>query len=289
MTGRGIKIGSVPVPALSMSLNPQRNIITEDSFGIATQGSVYAGTYGISGSVTAGYRPSTLSTITNLVLGGSSTIATTGVFAYTTVDVEDDFGNISSFASCVINSMELSLNTGDFARVTYNFTGIKKKANGSITSPVYTESISVFYNALLTIDSTAVKAKSVTLRIERPITPDFILGSEYAETIIQSGNLTVSGSLGLAANEYTQLYNAMYTSDESRPQPSNANVNLLGGGILVIELRKPGGSAFQTITVGQIYITTGTMSADGRQVMTKSVDFTAQVNDVNNVVFSAVS
>lgn len=289
--GRGVKIGSTVVPALSLSLNPQRNTIVEESFGIATQGSIYAGTYSVSGSVTAGYRPSTLSAITNLVLGGSSKIDTNGNYSYTTIDVEDDFANVSSFASCVVNSMEFSLNTGDFARVTYTFTGIKKKANGSIATPSYTEPISVFYNALLTLGGTGIKVKSITFKIDRPLTPDFIIGSEYAEILNQSGNIAVTGSLGLAANEYSLLYNALTTGDESvSPQPSASNVNSLGGGILVINLRKPDASAFQTITLDQIYVTAGTMSGDGRQVMTKSVEFVAQINPSgDNVTFGTVS
>lgn len=293
--GRGIKIGTTVVPALSMSINPQRNTIVEESFGIATQGSVYAGTYGISGSVSAGYRPSTLANIVSFVLGGNESVVaksieTTGGFSYTTIDVADDYNNISSFASCVVNSMEFTLNTGDFARVTFNFTGIKKKANGTIAAPSYAEKISVFYNAMLTLAAATIKVKSITFRIERPVTPDYIIGSEYAEILNQSGNIAVTGTLGLAANEYSLLLNAMTTGDESVSEPSSDNVNTLGGGELIINLRKPDATAFQTITISQIYVNTGTMSGDGRQVMTKSVDFVAQISSgAENIFFSAVS
>jgi hypothetical protein len=194
--------------------------------------------------------------------------------------------------------MELSLNSGDFARVTYNFTGITRATDddtpANITpSASYAEKIPIFYNALISIDpgtgAVVVKAKSVTLKIDRPITPDYILGSEYADNLIQSGNITVTGSIGLAASEYSLLLNAMTTGDEGDSQPATTNKNTLGGGILTISLKKPNADDFQTITVGKIFVTAGTMSAEGRQVMTKSVEFTAQVNLTENVTFGSIT
>jgi hypothetical protein len=294
MTGRGVKIGAYPIPALSANYQVSRNTIAEDSFGIATQGTINAGSYTTSGTIAAAYRPAALAAINNMVMGGTNTINTTGAYTYTTVDMEDDYSHVTSFASCVINSLELALATEDYARITYNFTGTKKAtAPGTIAAASYTEELAIFYNAKLTIDSgggaTTVYAKSLTLRIERPLTPDYIIGSEYALNLNQSGNLTVGGTLGLAASEYSLLLNALTTADEAKSQPNETNENSLGGGELIIELRRPDGTAYQTITVTSIKVNTGSQSGEGRQVMTKSVDFLAEVNASSNVTFSAVS
>lgn len=286
---RGAKIGAYSIPALSANFQVTRNTITEDSFGIATQGTINGGSYGVTGTIGAAYRPQALSAINNMVMGGTGTIDTTGAYSYTTVDLADDYGNTTSFASCVINSLELALATDDFARITYNFTGIKKKAAGTIAAASYTEELAIFYNAKLTVASATVYAKSITLRIERPITPDLILGSEYAINLNQSGNITVSGTIGLAASEYTLLLDALTTSDESRSQPNEENANTMGGGTLEILLRHPDGTAYQTITVTSIKVSTGSQSGDGRQVMTKSVDFMAEVNASSNVTFGSIT
>jgi len=289
---RGAKIGKTSIPALSANFQVTRNTIAEDSFGIATQGSINGGTYTASGSISAAYRPFALRDIVNLVLGGTDKINTTGAFSTTSIDIEDDYGNVTSFATgAVVNSLELSLATEDYARITFNFTGIKKAAApGSLLAALYTEDLAVFYNAKITIAAATVYAKSLTVRVERPLTPDYIIGSEYANTLNQSGNVTVSGTIGLAANEYTQLYNALTTLDESNSQPNETNVNSLSGGALVIDLRHPDSRAFQTITISNIKITTGSQSGDGRQVMTKSVDFTAVVSsDSVNIIFGDIT
>ena len=290
---RGAKIGDTSIPALSANFQVTRNTITEDSFGIATQGTINGGSYGVTGTIGAAYRPQALSAINNMVMGGTGTIDTTGAYSYTTVDLADDYGNTTSFSTCVINSLELALAIDDFARITYNFTGTKKKAAGTITAASYAEDLAIFYNAKLTIDDDAIYAKSLTLRIERPVTPDFILGSEYAINLNQSGNITVSGTLGLAASEYDLLLDALTTDDESRSQPSEENQNTMGGGTLVILLRHPDGTAYQTITVDSIKVTTGSQSGDGRQVMTKSVDFMAVISGASpahdNITFGPIT
>jgi hypothetical protein len=291
MTGRGVKIGAYPIPALSANYQVSRNTIAEDSFGIATQGTINAGSYTTSGTIAAAYRPAALAAINNMVMGGTNTINTTGAYSYTTVDMEDDYSHVTSFASCVINSLELALATEDYARITYNFTGTKKAtAPGTIAAASYTEELAIFYNAKLTVAAATVYVKSLTLRIERPLTPDYIIGSEYALNLNQSGNLTVGGTLGLAASEYSLLLNALTTADEAKSQPNETNTNTLGGGELIIELRRPDGTAYQTITVTSIKVNTGSQSGEGRQVMTKSVDFLAEVNNTgSNVTFSDVS
>ncbi len=295
---RGAQIGTTAMPALSANFQVNRNTIAEDAFGIATQASINGGSFSVTGSIAAAYRPAALAPIVNLVLGDDTgTINLSGSFTTTTISIADDYGNTTTFAAgCVVNSLELSMQSDDYARITFNFIGTSKKAISDAigsSSLYYTEELAIFYNAMITLDpgtgADPVYAKSITLRIERPTAPDNILGSEYATTVNQSGNLTVSGNIGLAANEYDQLTNALNTDDDASDQPASDNKNLLSGGILKIDLHRPDGSDYQEITVDNIKITTGSQSGESRQAMTKSVDFVAEINNSYNVVFGAVS
>ncbi len=289
---RGVKVDDNIMPALSANFQVNRNTIAEDAFGIATQASINGGSYTISGSIGAAYRPTELLPLINLVLGGSDgKMKMDGTFSTTTVYIEDDYDNVTTIETAIINSLEFALATEDFARITFNYTGTSYASGGSaITSADYTDDLAIFYNALLTVASVSVYAKSLTLRIERPLTPDYIIGSEYAVNLNQSGNITVSGSLGLAASEYTLLAAALTTGDEGESQPRSANKNELTGGTLLINLMHPNGTtAYQTITIKNLKITTGSMSAEGRQVATKNVDFVAAIASTGDVEFGPIT
>ena len=293
----------VAIPAMSASWSVNRSTVTEDAFNRATQTAILGGTYSVTGSISAAYRPTALETLNLGVLGSNSTgnIDTTGDFDgdgdncaggfninYGGNDTNDKY----SFTNCVFNSMELTLNANEYAKVTYNWIG--RMAPSSHTAPTaittaYNEDIPVFYNAVLNYDGT-IKAKGVTLKIDRPITPTFALGSEYARKFDQSGQLAVSGSLSLSSAEYTKLQSSLATGDEAHPNidasTSPTNANSISKATLTITLQKSNGSAaIKVITVSNVGITEASLNIQGMNALDKSINWIAQISEDDDLTF----
>ena len=318
-SGRGIQIqdkdgaDGINVPAMSVNFNVNRNQITEESFSIATQSKIYAGNYSVTGSFSAAYRPTIFADITKYVLGNAAVADGIDVNGfdqtndYASITIQDDNDNYYSFASIVINSMELTLNSNEFAKVTYNWIGIQKgTTNAAIESPDFSEDIPLFYNAILSKSDPTVetseqnikfvrtggnnptsggfKAKAVTIKIDRPMTPDYILGTEYAYTMVQSGQMTVSGTLTFSPSEYEMLEKAMITDDEGNGhiEPNAKNKNEWGAYKIILALNKSNGSgALEVITIDKALITSMDTSAQGANVFDKKVDWVAQIKSAD--------
>ena len=290
------------LPITDFSFNVTRNLIAEKSMNVSGEPKIYGGTYGVTGSLSAAYRPDSFSTIishgllskTSWTTGTASGI---GDFAETTngyknffnIACGDEYGNISAFASCAFTSCELSLRAGEMGKISFNWVGVKKAGSppASIETPSYSGDIPIFYNATLTIGGALAKVTGLTIKVNRPLSADdFVLGSEYTQSVIQSDSCTVEGTINLSNKEYAKIESAITTGDEVNwDNLSAAKTNTVNLGAVSIQFNNPAGTG---TALGGIYITkmmlsTADVSVSGRQRFEKTLNFRCETTDTTGI------
>ena len=288
------------LPITDFSFNVARNPISEKAMNVAGEPKIYGGTYGVTGSLSAAYRPAEFATIITDGLmckgtGGASAAgigdfaeATSGYKCFFDLTCGDEFGNTSSFASCAFNSVELSLKAGEMGKVSFNWVGVRELASGgSITTPSYDGDIPIFYNAVLTFGSTLIKATGLTIKINRPLSADdFVLGTEYTQGIIQSDSCVVEGTINLSNKEYATLVSAATTGDTTNWATLNAaKTNTVAMGAMTLQFNNPAGSgtALGGIYIPNMMVSTVDVSVSGRQRFEKTLNFKCQTTSTAGI------
>lgn len=295
------------LPITDFSFNVNRNPITEKAMNVSGEPKIYGGTYGVTGSLAAAYRPTEFSTIiahgvmskTSWSSGASSGIgdfaeSTNGYKNFFNIACGDEYGNISTFASCAFTSCELSLRSGEMGKVTFNWVGVKKAdANpASISTPSYSEDIPIFYNAVLQIGGALAKITGITVRINRPLSSDdYVIGSEFTQSIIQSDSCTVEGTLNLSNKEYAKIQTAITCGDGTNDdeaewdQLDEAKSNAINMGVMSLQFNNPSGSgtALGGIYLTNMMISTTDVSVTGRQRFEKTLNFRCQTTDTTGI------
>ena len=283
---RGFSVGGTSYAVSSVNFTNTRNSITETTMGSVGSPKIYGGTYLVTGSIEMPFRKTAAGVLIGNLFGGEISggiidIPSSGQWL-TNLIIADENGFGVTFASAMVTSMDLSMQVKDMCKCTFNFMGIKATAGAVTALPDYTEEIPIFYNSLVTVASATAQAMGVTIHVERPIDTDYyVLGSEFLQDAVQSGPAVISGSLSLAPKESTVLTNAISSvaSDTVAPVATNKNGLDLGTGgtaaaSLVLNLRSPDGtSAIQTITVDLIKLSDWSMSANGREKFTKTLNW----------------
>lgn len=300
------------IPITDVSFQVQRNPMSEKSTSVSGEPVIYGGTYGCSGSFGGVYRGSDngiwycmrsmLGRDPNL--GGVDTPATHASFWFD-ITVQDELGGVNTFSSGIITSMEISARAGDFAKYTFNWVGGMECNNDSgafpshieISDATYTTKAPIFYNIFLTSGATAYKCTGFTMKINRPFAADdFCIGSEYTQSIVQSDNLTIDGSLTLAQNEAGLFSVVTTTGDLSDPGGTDPTWNTLGylktntldisaSKSLTIAFADPDGGAtgLGGIILHDVKLTDASKSASGRQRFEKSVNFRAATTNTSGI------
>lgn len=286
MSIKGLAIDNVGIPILSTSYDNNRNPIVEDScIGTIGHPSICGGVYTINGQFEAAYRPQLLNTyIENGILGktGGGLGNSTSFYEITT---GNEFDKTYTFASCAFESCDISIKTKDFARITFNWLGTYKKPTAStILTPDRTYEIPIFYNAYIN----GLKCNAITIRIERPLwNDDYILGSEYTQTIKQNENLRIGGTITLPNKEYDLLDEVLTTTDELNWNNDDPKTNNISIGSMLIKLRNPSGTEdITTISIPYLYASTANVNLNGPSKFEKTIEWVAKTSDTDAITFT---
>lgn len=287
MAYRGVKYNTTALPVSDASINVNRNSITVDSLSSVGTSAVFGGRYVVTGSFGGGLRKTAFANPMASMFGTRLPSVGMGELKTSNTDyimVSDEFGSGITAGPIVINSMEITLNAKEYAKVTFNYIGIFATGGTETdaTEPDYSEQLPVFYNA--TVNS--ISTTGITIKIERPIDQDyFIMGSEFLQEFVQSGPVTVTGTINLASTEWNKFSEATgYGSPKDTITPSTANTNPVGSGSIVVTMNKPDGSGVAaTITIDKAIFSEVSASASGRNRFEKTLNWTAEINNTNTI------
>jgi len=284
---RGIEIGNISIPVSDVSFNGQRNPISEKSFGHATETSIYGGGVVYTGSFGGAYRPSIWSNVIKAFMGGnqSTTVnAFTDADVVATIRISDEFNKTFQFSSCAINSIEINCQAGDYTKITAGWIGRFATENTSThcSSGDYTATIPVFYNTSIG----GMKVKSFRLRMERPFDQqNFIIGSEYLQSLVQNDNVTISGSFTTSPTEYEYFKSVILTGDTANDAPTTTNKNTILVTGPTIVFRDPEGTKnIGTIVISKLALSDGDSSANGRNQFEKTINFKVPVDNTSKMI-----
>lgn len=180
---RGISWGGTPLPVTDASISAGRDPIREQSMSGLGGEVLYGGVYNsVQGSFSGALRSSIASIISRMLSTPQTPVS---------VVVAGDGGSLTG-TSCVLTGAEISVKAGELARFSCNFTGMTLSAGGSVGSADFSAAVPVFYNSSTSFGTCA----GFSIKIDRPYTADdFVLGSYYSESIYQSGETTVEGTI----------------------------------------------------------------------------------------------
>lgn len=274
VTKRGVSFakggtGEAGFTASSVSYNSNRNIITEQAFGLGGEPYVYSGGAIHSGSIEGALRYSVqtiLQDVNDVIAKGDNIDGKYGV-----LKVTDEHGGVQ-FASTVFNSVEVKMDAKDYARCTFNFFATSPSALTSDAAvPNYDKPMPIFYNAEV-VGMRDISGFSVKLDV--PIDQDyFVFGSTEIQGILQNGNGTVTGSLTFGAKEWATLQSAMFASGYI--------------GTIRINVKTPNGDDMGFIKVDDVVAESSSFNGQGRQRFSKSINWRAPCKtDKNNQIFN---
>ncbi len=269
---RGVSYGGTVFAVTDFTANHNRNLITEQGMGLGGEPVIYDGATLITGSIGAVYRDSFATyaqAVLDLLSGASSTISTN-------ILISSDETSGVSFPSSFINSFELNLQSKDMARCTMGFVAKGPGSAGSVgTAASYTDAVPIGWASTLSINSVVIKTTGITLRLKVPIDQDnYVIGSKYLDSIIQSGNGTLSGSLTLAPSEWAILQSAMGSCG-----------NLSGNIVITLNGQSASDcstSLVRTITITDAVASDSSFSGQNRNKFTKTLNWKAPVGTSTN-------
>lgn len=274
---RGVKYGTTVYPVTDFTANFNRNPIAEQGMGLGGEVTIFDGACIASGTIGAVYRSTFITpfvTSINQLLSGTLTSLPT---LYTLI-ASDEFGG-GSFADTFINSFELSAQVKDLPKVTMGWIAKGVATAGTVDAQYAdyaTDNIPTFWGS--TLNHPSIKITGFTIKLEVPIDQDnYIIGSKTLDSLVQSGNGTVSGTLSLAptATEWATLQTSMGTC----------------GYIGDIELELKGqtsatsdcsATTVSTITIEKAVASDSTFSGQNRNKFTKTINWKAPVNTTTN-------
>lgn len=276
---RGISITGVgSIPISSVSVNYQRNPISEQAMGLGGEPIILDGTHVVTGSFEAPYRPSSFSAFINDIIdvmsGDSSSLT-----EYTSVHISDEYGSGVGFSNVVVNSFDISMQVKEYAKITCGFIAKQKTSFSAVGAATYTGAYPVFYDSVVTIgESDNIQASGFSVKGEIPIDQDnFIIGSNYLEDIIQNGNGTFSGTLSLAAKEWTKYQASMgMNSNNGYERGSFGNS---------VTLNLGDGTSSWVIDIPTMNFADNSLSGQGHNRFEKSINWRAPVNSTDKPTF----
>jgi hypothetical protein len=282
---RGLALNSTGIAITDGSYQVNRNLISEDAANIPGEPTIYGGIYNVNGSFSAAYRPQTLNTFIELGILGKSGGGVADTFTHYDITLGNEFNKAWTFASCALTSCDISMQAGQYSKCNFEWIGTYKKlSDTTIPAADYTHEPTMFYNAYL--DN--MKCRGITFRIDRPLAADdTILGSEYSQTLVQTDNLTIGGTITLSNADYEMMDNVLYTSDEGAWNNDEAKNNTTLIGDLTIKFRNPSGTVdLCQIYLDEIHVQDLNVSVTGMQRFEKTVEWRAITTSSSGITFS---
>ncbi len=285
---RGLSIDSTPIPITEGSFQVNRNLITEEGATIPGEPQIYGGVYNVNGTFSAAYRPQTLNTFIENGILGKTGGGVSETFSFYEFTMGNEFDKSWTFASCALTSCEISMQSGQYSKCDFEWIGTYKKPTDiTIGAADYTKEPTLFYNAYIG----NLKCKGITFRIDRPVgTEDYILGSEYSQSLIQTDNLTIGGTINLGNKEYAMMEDVLYTTDEANWNNDDPKDNVTYIGDLTVKFRNPTGTIdLCTIYLDEIHVQELDVSVTGMQRFEKSVQWRAKTTTTDGITFTTAT
>lgn len=196
-----------------------------------------------------------------------------GKLDFATISIGDEMGAIK-FASCKLNSFELSLSTKDYVKVKLGFVSCGFATADSITTVAdYKEDIPVASNSQISCPKAGVKFTGITISGEIPVDQDYYaIGSKQLVDLLQSGNGTLKGTLTLAASDWIGLYNAGGSCGDI----GTINLNMYTSKAACVA------NFVKCITITNVKISDASGSGNGRSRFDKTINWRAEVDKTTN-------
>lgn len=272
-----------------------RNPIQEEAMDITVPADIVAGAYGLTGTIESPLRKDAATkalfqSLMGVPSGNSYTLTQTPyelALRITDEQANDGTGTTVYYLGVGMSSVEISLNVDEYAKTKWSWIG---RRGITTTTPVNdTETtftahpMLVFYNATLTLAGASVKAKGVTLTVDRKFDKDYrFIGTQFLQGLYMNGMTTLGGSLTLGAGEWEMLQQVIAGNatagtqalDATKTEFAGTLLNPTAGGSLVLTLRTPNGATTQvTITAANTIITDMNRSVQNRNMWEKTVNF----------------
>lgn len=299
----------------SVSDSVNRSPVIEETMDTLAPASIKGGVYSVSGNIDGTLRgdPGSINML-KVFMGKQATTVTAGYLQLSsqpyfstsaaenaTLLVYDEqarsgAGSGTYYTGLGLNSMEISLNVKDYAKVKFGFIARRGITTHGALSTAPTEPddwdtypMAVFYNAVLTFDGTPLETKGITLKAERKFDADYqFIGSQFLQGLYQNGLSNLGGTLTLGAGEWELLSQVINgTSGAGALDNGNAEFdgtlgNDMASGELVITLYKPAGRTTDAdkileITASKCVITDMNRSVQNRNMWEKTVSWQAEL------------
>lgn len=286
-----------------------RNPTFEEACDISVSTYAAGGVYKVNGTIDALFRFKSFAPLLTSLLGSTSGVFTNNPKSYSFCIGDDQadagVGKTSIYKGCGISSMELTLTAKEFVKARMTWIGQKGTiavvADPSWVSDPDIDKPAVFYNAIVGIDYaggtnyTPIRAKSVTLKIDRKFDEDYyFIGSPMLQGLYMNGMTELGGSITLGAGDWDSLKQVLtggnateITANMLTTTAGIENLNELGQGSFQIKLHDLDGNALGTITAGTIVFTESNRSVTGRNQWDKTVNFRVVLPE--NADFSIVA
>lgn len=285
----------------SFQQNANREVVIEESIDQVAASAIYGGTYAVSGSFEAAFRPTSFQS-SNLLMGimGLQTVTANNyklsqIPASLALKVVDEQASTASMKGATviyrgvgITSFEMNLNVKEYARSTINWIARQAEVYDTFynSNSAITDEPAIFYNAVLTFGASQLLCKGVTLSLSRQMDQDyFYIGSEFLQGLYYNGLTDLGGTITLGAGDWTRIRTMIAGSatdamlDVGKTEFSGNTANAIPYGALVLKFMTTNGTA-QTalITVDECKLTEASSSVQGRNQFEKTVNWKAVLN-----------
>ena len=299
--------------AASDSVN--RSPVIEETMDTLAPASIKGGVYSVSGNIDGTLRgdPGSINML-NVFMGKQASGTPTGFFYLSSQPFYDKAGTGNAtllvydeqsregsgsgtyYTGLGLNSMEISLNVKDYAKVKFGFIARRGiTTHGALgTAPTEpadwdTYPMAVFYNAVLTFGGNTLATKGITLKAERKFDTDYqFIGSQFLQGLYQNGLSNLGGTLTLGSGEWdllSQVINGTTSAgalDSGKNEFDGSLANTMASGELVITLYKPSGmltvaDKIIEIIAKKCVITDMNRSVQNRNMWEKTVSWQAEL------------
>ncbi len=250
---------------------------TTDSY---TTNQILGGALKISGSIDTNFRPTSQAPLLAACLGTASA----GVYdieepTAACIAIGEKTGIVTRerlFYGVGVKSVEFTFEAKEYVKAKYDWIAADVVDGTYDTALSYpTEDPLVFWAATLTLGSTTLYSKSVSMTVDRAIDEEqFVLGNYKLYRLTRTGVTDISGTITLTEEQLDELNRAIYGTTSGTAMPAT---NDLGTGTLTIECKRPNGSAGATFVLPVTY-TSSAFKASGVGEFDKSIEYSVVGN-----------
>lgn len=245
--------GSTTLPVTDASMSSSRDPVIEQSMNGRGGEKLYGGVYNaVQGSFGGAYRHADFKGYFNNILSTSPS-------SYNII-VYDDHGNALQSPTSYVSSAEISMKVGELCKCNFSFVGqaISTSTGNDPATASFSNVVPVFYKSYTSWGT----CSEFTMKVERPYSADdfTIGGNYYSESIYQSGDTRVSGTVKLTQSD------VLSNSDP---------------GTITLTLGEVGtGASTRTITITGAVLSNIEMGISGRGLVSKTRAWSAPSSGV---------